>query len=132
VSTDAILHFANALNIVAPLDGKGGMLTPVIESLERMNPRPGAFARAELLRQDLVGESGSPNLLDETRAVLVAIQAVLASVQTGMRALAKDYDSTEELNSLSVAKFGDVMRESDARINVLGTQTTKDKDLTGD
>lgn len=132
VSTEAILHFANALSVVAPPDGRGGMLVRVIDSLDGVSPRPGAFAKAEVLRRDIMGTSASTGLRGETAAVMVDIQAALVSVQTDLRALAKDYDSTEELNSLSVDKFGDVMRGSDARIDRLGTQVTKDKDLTGD
>jgi len=127
VSTDAILYFANVLESIAPLDGGNGPLQAVVNVLEKIDPRPGAFAKAEMHRRILVRTPDLPGLQGETTKTVVDLQAVFAVTQKELRALVKEYDTAEELNGLTVKQFGDVMTGSNTRIDALGAPATKEK-----
>ncbi|MFD6566775.1 hypothetical protein [Micromonospora profundi] len=127
VSTDAILYFANVLESIAPIAGGNGPLQAVVNVLEKIDPRPGAFAKAEVYRRILVRTPDLPGLQGETTKTVGDLQAVFGVAQTELRALVKEYDTAEELNGLTVKQFGDVMTGSNTRIDALGAPATKEK-----
>jgi hypothetical protein len=128
ISTEAILYFANVLESIAPMDGGSGPLRLAIDRVDGIDPRPGAFGKAEVHRRTLVASGPeSPGLAGETTKTMVDLQAVFAAAQVELRALVKDYDSAEELNTLTVKQFGDATTRSTTRIDALGAPATKEK-----
>ena len=130
VSTEAITYFANALGTIAP--NGGGMLLETAAQVLTADPRPGGFAKAELMRRAVVGTSATEEgLRGETNSLLIKIQTALYTMQECLRQLVKEYDSAEELNGLTVAQFRDVMSVSDGKIDAFATTGGKEKSATG-
>ncbi|MEV6694845.1 hypothetical protein AB0M35_25545 [Micromonospora sp. NPDC051196] len=118
VNTEAIAYFCNSLKLIVP-PGRDGMLATIRQNVGNIRPLPGKFARAELLRLDVVGSGTSPGLRGQTVDVLGDIETALRAIQEDLQELIKRYDDAEELNSLSVNEFNGAMRGSTGRINNL-------------
>ncbi|SDT10157.1 hypothetical protein [Actinoplanes derwentensis] len=126
VNAQALIWMADQLKAVT--DGTATPLDQAVQMLEAAAPRPGAFARAEALRQQLEGAAGGQaGLQVETKNMLMAVRSTVFQVETGLRLLAKNYESTEELNDLTADKLGEVMDggwKAGTNISEYGKETT--------
>ena len=130
VSTDALEYFAREIDQVAG-DGKG-LLFDAHKALEVTALRPGGFAKAEVLRQTVDG-SGSKDLglRGETMNLLKTVHEALFAVKQNLRAVAKEYDSAEELNGLTADKLNDAMDPAWGKIGNIKDYGTKGTSSTG-
>ncbi|MET7747691.1 hypothetical protein [Micromonospora sp. NPDC005367] len=116
VSTEALEYFAKELDQVAG-DGHG-MLLDAHKKLDGIDMRPGAFAKAELLRQTIIG-TGSKDLglRGDTMNVLQTVHEALFTVKESVRAMIKEYDSGEEFQRMSVDQLNDAMEGAWGKID---------------
>jgi hypothetical protein len=119
VSHEAINFFIKNVGAIAG-DGTG-ILLHARTTLDVINPRPGGFARAELMRQRVRGSSpDDPGLQGDTMALLAAVHSALFDLQADLRTLLKTYDEAEDFNTLTSAGLKDVMDGSSSKIEDLG------------
>jgi hypothetical protein len=119
VSHEAINFLIRNLGAVAG-DGRG-ILLDARTLLADINPRPGGFARAEVMRQRVRGaDLNDPGLQGDTMALLATVHSVLFMLQANLRTLLKNYDEAEEFNTLTSADLGEAMDGSLGRIETLG------------
>lgn len=118
VSHEAINYFIKSLGAVAG-DGNG-ILLDARKTLGEINPRPGGFARAEIMRQRVRGASADdPGLQGDTMALMVTVHEALFDLQSNLRTLLNTYKDAEDFNSLTADKLDDVMDDSWSKIDDL-------------
>ncbi|MCM4083584.1 hypothetical protein [Paractinoplanes hotanensis] len=128
VSTEALQHFANTLKAIVPAGG--GILMESKTAVDAVDPRPGGFAVAQVTRNLIVDDAGG-GLKEDVKVVLDRLQELLYEVAEEVSKIAKDYDTAEELNSLSVQTFKELTGRSDARLGVLGDSGTNSEAVAG-
>lgn len=115
ISTEALEHFAKQLDKIVT-DG-GGILMDARAKLDGVNIRPGAFAKAEVLRQKIVGVSATDaGLRGETMTLLLAIQEALFAVKSGVRKTVEGYEAAEEFNGMTADQLKESMDGAWAKI----------------
>ncbi|GIL27950.1 hypothetical protein [Actinocatenispora comari] len=113
VSTDAIKYFAKQLRTVAD-DGKG-VFYDIYNKFGELEPKPGRFARAEVLRQKLAGTGPSDGgLIGDTQGLMRQIHMTLFSLHDALLAMAKEYED----NETNVRKKGEKFKDmTEAELN---------------
>lgn len=116
VSTKALVYLADQIKVVAE---DKGMLIKVHETVKLVNPLPGGFAKAEILRQKIDGGPGVPGLRVETMDFIYNIRAVLLSLETKLRQMAAAYEKDEGFNAMTTNQLTDEMKDVLQQINGL-------------
>jgi hypothetical protein len=118
VSHDAINFFIKSVASVAS-DGHG-ILLDARTTLGDIDPRPGGFARAEVMRQRVRGASADdPGLQGDTMALLAAVHSALFDLQANLKTLMNNYKEAEDFNTLTSDKLDQVMDDSWGKIDNL-------------
>jgi hypothetical protein len=118
VSYDAVNYFIKELEAVAP-DGHGILLT-AREELNHVDLKPGGFARAELMRQKVMGASGDdPGLRGDTMALLVTLHSALFDIRQDLHNLLTEYQNTEDFNKLTADQFNSKMDDAWSKISTV-------------
>lgn len=118
VSTEALEFFCDQIEKVA-WDG-GGVLWDARKAVIDVNLRPGRFARAERMRQKIAGASEKETgLRGDTIDVLGAAHEALFVLKQNIRAMIRDYNTTEEFNKLDAERLDNELRDAWGRIDEL-------------
>ncbi|MGX1616488.1 hypothetical protein ACWIF8_21660 [Micromonospora chalcea] len=124
VNTAALEWFAN--EVLGRITGPGNVLLATVDQLNAVDPRPGAFARAEVLRQAVVGATAQDGgVKGDTKDMLVDMNTALLAVQHALLKMAAQYKNLEELNSLTTEKLTEVMGDSFKGLDNLSTYGQK-------
>ncbi|WP_127500459.1 hypothetical protein [Actinoplanes solisilvae] len=108
VSFEAIQYFINELKAIAG-DGSG-MLLDVRADVNKLDIRPGGFARAELMRQKVMGSAGGdPGLRGDTMDLFTNVHSTLFDMQVELRNMLTEYQNAEDFNKMTADQFGDVL-----------------------
>jgi hypothetical protein len=130
VSTEAIEYFINELKSVA--DDGTGILLDARGDLNKLDVKPGGFARAELMRQKVMGsQGGDPGLRGDTMDMLTTIHSALFNMQTDLQKMLKEYQSTEDFNTMTADQFGDVMGDAWGKVGNLSQYGKSDSSGSG-
>lgn len=118
VSTEAIEYFINELKAVAG-DGTG-ILLDARGDLNKLDMKPGAFARAELMRQKVMGsQNDDPGLRGDSMNLLTTIHSALFNMQTDLHNMLVEYQNTEDFNKMTVDQFNGVMDDAWGKVGNL-------------
>ncbi|MET7468178.1 hypothetical protein ABZS35_05470 [Micromonospora sp. NPDC005599] len=124
VNTAALRWFAN--EVLGKVAGPGNILLTTADRLSAVDPRPGAFARAEVLRQAVVGATAQDGgVKGDMKDMLVNMNTALLAVQEALLKMATDYGNLEELNAMTTDKLGEIMGDSFKGLDNLGTYGQK-------
>lgn len=108
VSVDALEHFARQLDEI--VGSESDLTLDAQKKLNKIDLKPGGFAKAELLRQCIAGASPKDlGLCGDTVKLLKAVGNALYEIKVSIRALIKEYDSVEDFNKLTVQQLDKVM-----------------------
>jgi hypothetical protein len=119
VNTAALEWFAN--EVLGKVTGNGNILLSTADQLSKIDPKPGAFARAEVLRQAVVGATAQDGgVKGDMKDMLVNMNTSLIAVQDALLKMAGQYKNLEELNSLTTDKLTEVMGDSFKGLDGLG------------
>ena len=130
VNTAALEWFAN--EVLGKVVGNDGVIKKTALTVDAVNPKPGGFARAELLRQAIVGATGADGGIKmDTRDMLYNIEKSLDSVRLALLEMAKKYKDTEELNKLSTADLDTIMGDAFKGLQGLNQYGSKDTHTDG-
>ena len=111
VNTAALKWFAE--DVLGSITGAGNILLTTADKLSAIDPRPGAFARAEVLRQAIVGATAQDGgVKGDMKDMLVNMNTALLAVQTALLKMAAEYENLEELNALTTDKLSEIMGDS--------------------
>ncbi|MEW2592580.1 hypothetical protein AB0893_19430 [Micromonospora aurantiaca] len=111
VNTAALKWFAE--DVLGRITGAGNILLTTADKLSAIDPRPGAFARAEVLRQAIVGATAHDGgVKGDMKDMLVNMNTALLAVQTALLKMAAEYENLEELNALTTDKLSEIMGDS--------------------
>jgi hypothetical protein len=124
VNTAALKWFAE--EVLGKVTGAGNILLTTADQVGAIDPRPGAFARAEVLRQAVVGATAQDGgVKGDMKDMLVNMNTALLAVQTALLKMAVEYDNLEELNALTTDKLGEIMGDSFKGLDNLSTYGQK-------
>ena len=119
VSHEAINYFIKSLGAVAG-DGHG-ILLDARGVLDKIDPRPGGFARAEVMRQRVRGAGpDDPGLQGDTMHLLGRVHSALFDLQANLKTLLNNYKDAEDFNSLTSDKLDKVMDDTWDKVDSLG------------
>ncbi|AGL14100.1 hypothetical protein [Actinoplanes sp. N902-109] len=119
VSTEALNYFANQLDKVVG-DGTG-VLYDARNQLNKVEMKPGGFAKAEVLRQKIEGVSANDaGLRGDTMGLMLTLHEALYAVKTNLRQMVRDYDTAEEFNGMTAQQLGDAMDKAWGKIGNVG------------
>ncbi|XVV16086.1 hypothetical protein ACQP2X_17550 [Actinoplanes sp. CA-131856] len=123
VSTEAINYFLKNLANVAG-DGHGVAWDAYQDLGERVDPKPGGFAKAEVLRQKVMGAGSSDSgLKGDTRALLLSVNRSLVALQASLHHAIKEYENTEDFNKNFTKAMDDAWKKIE-RIDQYGKTTS--------
>ncbi|MEU4752052.1 hypothetical protein AB0F93_13855 [Micromonospora tulbaghiae] len=124
VNTAALKWFAE--DVLGSITGAGKILLTTADQLGAIDPRPGAFARAEVLRQAIVGATAQDGgVKGDMKDMLVNMNTALLAVQAALLKMAAEYENLEELNALTTDKLGEIMGDSFKGLDNLSTYGQK-------
>ncbi|WP_433794797.1 hypothetical protein [Actinoplanes sp. CA-252034] len=124
VNTAALEWFAK--EVLQKITGPGNVLLSTVDQLNLVDPKPGGFARAEVLRQAIVGATAQDGgVKGDMKDMLVNMNTSLIAVADALLKMAGDYKNLEELNKLTNDKLNEIMGESFKGLDGLGTYGTK-------
>ncbi|KXK60064.1 hypothetical protein AWW66_20830 [Micromonospora rosaria] len=109
VSTEAIRHFVKQIDKVAWRGG--GLLLDASNRFDTLDIRPGKFARAELMRQKIVGGGENRGLIGDTQGLLTQVHQTLFVLSDNLLQMANSYERTEEGNDRTGKDLEDRTRE---------------------
>lgn len=113
VSTDAIRYVADQIKKVADEDGTGLLMTASERFTKMQDILPGKFARAEVMRQALVGDGKTGGgLVGDTQGLLKAVHGTMVSLRQDLLGLAALYEKGEEFNHLTAQQLATDMDKS--------------------
>ena len=111
VNTAALEWFANV--VLGSVVGPKGILIEMAQDVAAVDPRPGAFARAEALRLAIVGATAQDGgVKGDIKQMLVNMNTALLAVQDALLKMAAQYNDLEELNSLTTEELNAIMGDS--------------------
>ncbi len=119
VSTDAIRYFANQIDKVATDDGKG-LLMDASNAFNDLDVRPGKFAKAEVMRQAVVGTGApgaGPGLVGDTQGLMKQLHSTMVSLKQDLLTLATTYDNAEDFNHMTAKQLADDMDKAWSNIS---------------
>jgi len=127
VNTAALEWFAN--DFLGAITGEGHMLLQTADLVGQINPKPGAFARAEVLRQAIVGATAQDGgVKGDTKDMLINMNTTLLAMKEALLKMAKQYRDVEELNGLTTDKLNEYLGDSFQGLNGIsgyGSKTVK-------
>ncbi|GLY00701.1 hypothetical protein [Actinoplanes sp. NBRC 101535] len=124
VNTAALEWFAK--EVLQKLTGNGNILLSTMEQLKTIDPKPGAFARAEVLRQAIVGATGQDGgVRGDMADMLYNMNNALIAVADALLKMAGEYKNLEELNSMTTEKLTEIMGDSFKGLDGLSTYGQK-------
>ena len=125
VSTEAIQHLITAFGQIAKGEHEGELLKLATE-LDGRHIKPGGFARAELLRRKIDGTGDAdPGLRGDTIGLLRTLHRALYEVKEGLVEMKKEYEKTEEDNTVTQQQLQEHMAEAWSQVNGLGNYGTR-------
>ncbi|XVU28950.1 hypothetical protein ACQPZJ_18390 [Actinoplanes sp. CA-054009] len=132
VSTDAINFFMKNLATVA---GNGnGVAWEAMKYVENhVDPKPGGFARAEMLRQKVMGAGSTDSgLKGDTANLLRIVHQALYEIQASLRHAVSEYENTEDFNKNFAKAMDDAWKKIDRMDNYGKTSSTSSGGGSGD
>lgn len=130
VSTEAIEYFIKELQAVAG-DGSG-ILLDAREDLNKLDVRPGGFARAELMRQKVMGsQGGDKGLRGDSMDLLTDVHSALFNLQTDLHNMLVSYQNAEDFNKMTADQFKDTVGDAWGKIGNLSQFGKTDSSGTG-
>ncbi|WP_406077938.1 hypothetical protein [Micromonospora sp. NBC_00858] len=93
--------------------------------------RPGGFAKAELLRQKIVGGAAGGGLQSETMELLQAVHDTLLQIKQNIDTLIIEYDSAEDFNKMTTQQLSEVMEGAWSKIDSMKDHGQSKGEITG-
>ncbi|BCJ52704.1 hypothetical protein Asp14428_41790 [Actinoplanes sp. NBRC 14428] len=121
VNTQALRHFAKQLEAIEP-EGAGSLTLKARSALEKVDIRPGGFAKAELLRRKIQGTNEGNNnseddgLRGDTMKLMRTVHQAIFNLRTSLVQIANEYDSGEKLNKMTGEQLAEAMETAWAEI----------------
>jgi len=124
VNTQALQHFVKQLEAIEP-DGTGGLAWKARAEIEKVNVKPGGFAKAELLRRKIQGTGGNDDgLRGDTMELLMTVHQAIYNLRKNLTDMIKEYETGEELNKMTGDQLTEAMETAWAEIAKLKNNGT--------